>query len=108
MAYQLALPAFISILHDVFHVSQLRKFIPDLFQPILLDIVEVTSDLTFQPQLSRIVDHSVKFLRNKEILLVKVVWEEYHPGESTWELEAKCEPNIRISSGTLINFEDEI
>lgn len=34
-------------LHDVFHVSQLRKFVPNLFQLILLDTVEVAICLTF-------------------------------------------------------------
>ncbi|KAK2435271.1 hypothetical protein QL285_020345 [Trifolium repens] len=36
VAHQLALPPSISGLHDMFHVSQLRKYIPDPYRPIEL------------------------------------------------------------------------
>lgn len=42
--YRLALPPFISEMHDVFHVSQLQKFILDSLQPILPDSVEVEAN----------------------------------------------------------------
>lgn len=50
VVYQLALQSSSFRLHDVFHVSHLRKFIPDTFQPILPYTIEVVIDLTFQPQ----------------------------------------------------------
>jgi hypothetical protein len=89
VAYQLALPPSMSGLHDVFHVSQLKKYIPDPFQPLAFETVELRSDLTFQPQPIQVVDRSIKTLRNKEIPLVKVIWEGSPPGEATWELESK-------------------
>lgn len=46
-AYQLALPPSLSEILNVFHVSQFRKFLINLFQPILLDTIEVTTNLTF-------------------------------------------------------------
>ncbi|XP_050897908.1 uncharacterized protein LOC127104797 [Lathyrus oleraceus] len=76
-------------LHDVFHVSQLRNYVLDSFQFILLDIVEVADDISFQPQSIHIVDYLIKVLRNKEIPLMKVLWEELHMGEANWELESK-------------------
>ena len=89
VAYRLALPPSLSEMHDVFHVSQLRRFIPDPLQPILPDSVEIEADLTFEPQPSRIVGRETKVLRNKEIPLVKVQWDATHPGDATWELEAE-------------------
>ena len=89
VAYQLALPPAMSGLHDVFHVSQLKKFIPNPFEPVELDSVELKSDLTFQPEPDRIIEHDVKSLRNKEIPLVKVVWKGSPDGEATWELESE-------------------
>lgn len=74
--YQLALPPSLFRLHDVFHISQLRKFVPDPFQPILSEMIEVAVDLTFQPQPACIINDVVKALRNKEITLVKLLWEE--------------------------------
>jgi hypothetical protein len=70
-AYQLALPPAMSGLHDVFHVSQLKKYISDPFQPVELDSIELKSDLTFQPEPDRIVDRDVKSLRSKEIPIVR-------------------------------------
>ncbi|XP_050902434.1 uncharacterized protein LOC127113342 [Lathyrus oleraceus] len=89
VAYRLALPPSLSEMHDVFHVSQLRKFIADSLHPILPDSVEVEEDLTFRPLPSCITRREVKVLRNKEIPLVKVQWDESHPSDATWELESE-------------------
>jgi len=76
-------------LHDIFHVSQLKKYFMDPFEPVELGSIELRSDLTFQPEPDRIVDRDVKSLRSKEIPLVKVVWKGSPDGEATWELESK-------------------
>ena len=89
VAYRLALPPSLSEMHDVFHVSQLRKFVPDPLQPILPDSIEIEPDLTFEPQPSCVVGRETKVLRNKEISLVKVQWDTTHPGDATWELESE-------------------
>ena len=82
VAYQLALPPSMSGLHDVFHVSQLRKYIPDPYQPIAIEQIDL------QPDPVRIVDRDVKTLRNKRIPIVKVEWAQSPDGEYTWELES--------------------
>ncbi|MCI15610.1 hypothetical protein A2U01_0036748, partial [Trifolium medium] len=41
VAYQLALPPSMSGIHDVFHVSQFRKFIPDPFKPVELESIDL-------------------------------------------------------------------
>jgi len=76
-------------LHDVFHVSQLKKSFSDPFEPVELDSIELKSDLTFQPEPDRIVDRDVKSLRSKEIPLVKVGWKGSPDGKATWELESE-------------------
>lgn len=76
VAYKMEFILPVSGLQSVFHVSQLQKFVLDHFHPILLYTIEVVSYLTFQPQPSRVVDYVVKSLRNKEISLVKVLWED--------------------------------
>ncbi|KAK2415814.1 hypothetical protein QL285_038265 [Trifolium repens] len=88
IAYQLALPRSMSGLHDVFHVSQLRKYIPDPFQAVELEHIDLQPDLTYQPDPVRIVDRDVKTLRNKKIPVVKVEWSQSPDGEFTWELES--------------------
>lgn len=48
VTYRLELPPSLSGLHDLFHVSQLRRFIPETLRPILLDIIEVEVNIYFQ------------------------------------------------------------
>ena len=87
VAYHIALPPHLSNLHPVFHVSQLRKYVPDLSHIIEVESVQLRADLTFQAKPAKIIDRSVKSLRNKTISLVKVLWDGQLHEESTRELE---------------------
>nr|KYP73010.1 Transposon Ty3-I Gag-Pol polyprotein [Cajanus cajan] len=82
VAYRLALPPSLSNLHDVFHVSQLRKYVHDSSHVVELDDV----DLTFEKLPVAVVDHELKELRGKSIALVKVLWDAA-TGKATWEVE---------------------
>ncbi|KAK2448834.1 hypothetical protein QL285_008081 [Trifolium repens] len=93
VAYQLALPPSMSGLHDVFHVSQLRKYIPDPYRPVELEQIDLQPDLTYQPDPVRIVERDAKILRNKRIPIVKVEWAQSPDGEFTWELESDMRKN---------------
>ncbi|XP_050876607.1 uncharacterized protein LOC127080319 [Lathyrus oleraceus] len=66
-----------------------QKFSTRYIRHVLLDTVKMETNISFEPQPSRLVGRETKLLRNKEILLVKVQWDESHPGEATWELESK-------------------
>jgi hypothetical protein len=48
VAYQVALPPSLSNLHSVFHVSQLRKYVPDPSHVIHMDDVQVKENLTVE------------------------------------------------------------
>nr|KYP35293.1 Retrotransposable element Tf2 [Cajanus cajan] len=86
VAYRLALPPSLSNLHDVFHVSQLRKYIHDPSHVVELDNVQVKPNLTFEKLPVAVVDHKLKELRGKSIALVKVLWDAA-TSEATWEVE---------------------
>jgi len=73
VAYRIALPSSLSDLHDVFHVSQLRKYVYDESHVIQVDELEVRDNLKVETWPVRIEDREVKCLRGKEIVLVKVV-----------------------------------
>ena len=47
VAYQICLPSFLSNLHNVFHMSQLRKYISNLSHVIRHDTVQLKNNLTF-------------------------------------------------------------
>ena len=48
VAYELALPPELSKVHNVFHISPLRKFIPDLNNVIKYEPLQVHEDLTYE------------------------------------------------------------
>nr|KYP53930.1 Retrotransposable element Tf2 [Cajanus cajan] len=73
VAYQISLPPFLSNLHNVFHVSQLRKYISDPSHVIMSDTVQLKDNLTYETTLVQIADKRIKQLRGKKISLVKVI-----------------------------------
>ncbi|CAJ2645706.1 unnamed protein product [Trifolium pratense] len=89
VAYRIALPPSLANLHDVFHVSQLRKYVRDPSHVIESDDVQVRDDLTVETVPLRIDGREVKRLRNKDIASVKVVWGGPAGENATWELESK-------------------
>lgn len=60
--------------------------VPNIFWPMLMESIELESCLNLQPQSIQFIDHDVKFTRNKDIPLSKVVWEGSPLGEAMWEL----------------------
>jgi len=87
VAYRLALPPELSKVHNVFHVSQLRKYRSDPSHVISADSVEVEPNLTFEERPVRILDRQVRALRRKMVPLVKVLWRSQKYEEATWETE---------------------
>jgi len=85
-AYEIALPPHLANLHNVFHVSQLRKYVADPNHVLEQDDVQVREDLTMWVGPVRILDSQVKQLRGKEIRTVNVLWDEATQ-EMTWEME---------------------
>ena len=62
VAYRLALPPSLSGVHDVFHVSMLRKYTPDPTHVVDWDDLVVDADGTFEVGLVRILDsREIKF-----------------------------------------------
>ncbi|XP_072093102.1 transposon Tf2-1 polyprotein isoform X3 [Arachis hypogaea] len=102
VAYRIALPPYLSNLHDVFHVSQLRKYTPDASHVLEPEPIQVREDLTLPVIPVRIDDFSIKRLRGKEVSLVKVAWSQAGIEEHTWELESdmrKDYPNLFSDAG---------
>lgn len=87
VAYRIALPPELQRIHNVFHVSCLRKYIPDESHILKSQPVELREDLTYEEQPIQIIDRKEKVLRNKIIPLVKVLWRNQRITEATWETE---------------------
>ncbi|KAK5845898.1 hypothetical protein PVK06_002141 [Gossypium arboreum] len=87
VAYQLELPPELDRIHDVFHVSMLRRYRSDPTHVVPVAEIEVRTDLTFKEEPVQILDRDVKVLRRKSVPLVKVLWHNHGREEATWEPE---------------------
>ncbi|KAL0405616.1 UNVERIFIED_CONTAM: hypothetical protein Slati_3875500, partial [Sesamum latifolium] len=67
LAYRLALPVELSQIHDVFHVSMLRRYRSDPSHVVRDPEIEVSENLTYIEEPIEILDRTVKKLRNKDI-----------------------------------------
>ncbi|XP_028756899.1 uncharacterized protein LOC114716129, partial [Neltuma alba] len=65
----------------------LKKYHLDPVHIVEYDDITLQDNLSFKVGPDRIIDRKVKQLRNKQIPLVKVVWEELSIEEATWEVE---------------------
>ena len=87
VAYRLALPLDLEKIHNVFHVSMLRRYRSDPSHVVSSETIELRPDLTYEEEPVEILAREVKELRNKKISLVKVLWRNHKTEEATWESE---------------------
>ncbi|XP_073118761.1 uncharacterized protein [Henckelia pumila] len=106
-AYRLALPPNLEGVHDVFHVSMLRKYISNPSHVIRHEPVHWTLDLSYEEVPIQILDTQVRKLRNKKIKMVKVLWRNQLVEEATWETEQDMRSRYPELFGES-NFEDKI
>ncbi|KAG8472937.1 hypothetical protein CXB51_034843 [Gossypium anomalum] len=81
--YKLSLPPELEKIHNVFHVSILRRYRSDPSHIINPSEVEIQSDLSYEEEPIRILAREVKELRNKKVPLVKVLWLKHGIKEAT-------------------------
>ncbi|XP_028772934.1 uncharacterized protein LOC114730074 [Neltuma alba] len=93
VAYKVTLPPNLSQIHDIFHVSQLKKYQPNPFHALEYEDIALRDDLTWEIKLVNIIDYPVKQLRQKSIPMVKVIWENLAQEEATWEKEDDMKDN---------------
>ena len=85
VAYRLALSPSLSDVHEVFHVSMLRKYTPDLAHVVDWGGIIVDTDGAFEEGPVRIMDSRDQVLRHKTVRLVKVLWKSRGVEEATWK-----------------------
>ncbi|KAK8300843.1 hypothetical protein V6Z12_D05G420800 [Gossypium hirsutum] len=97
VAYRLALPPELDRIHNIFHVSMLRRYRSDPSHVICPTEVEIQLDMTYSEEPIKILARETTELRNKKINLVKVLWQKHGVEEATWEPEEEMRkqyPNL--------------
>ncbi|CAN6583936.1 unnamed protein product [Malus baccata var. baccata] len=92
VAYRLDLPPELSIVHNVFHVSMLRRYVSDPLHVVPPQPLEINPDLTYDEVPMMIIDWKDKVLRNKTVRMVKVLRRNHYVEEATWETEKRVWP----------------
>ena len=87
VVYQLGLPPSMSGVHEVFHVSMLRRYTPDPAHVVDWREIEVDTNGTFEEGPVCILDNRDQVLRRKTVRLVRELWQHRGVEESTWERE---------------------
>jgi hypothetical protein len=87
VAYQIELPDSLSDVHDVFHVSQLKKCLRVTEEQLPMEELNVNEDFTYSEYPVKILEISRRITRSKVINMCKVQWSHHLEDEATWERE---------------------
>ena len=103
VAYALDLPKDWKI-HDVSHVSLLRKYVSDS-NHVLLDLPQVVHKGEILAELERVLQIDLQHLRNRSFRRFLIKWKDNPKDEASWELENEFRetyPNFVIADNDLI------
>jgi hypothetical protein len=87
VAYQLELPNHLADVHNVFHVSQLKKCLRVPEEQLPMEDLSVHDDMTYAEYSIKILHTLTWVTRNKVIKMFKVQWSHHGEDEATWERE---------------------
>jgi hypothetical protein len=86
-AYQLSLPENLSMVHDVFHVSQLNNCLRIPEEQLPMEDLQVQEDLTYIEKPTQILETADRVTRRNTIRMCKIKWGHHSEEEATWERE---------------------
>ena len=109
VAYELALPPTLAIVHNVLHVSMQRKYILGPSHVLNYEPLKIKDNLTYEEVPIQILDRKDQVLCTKPISLVKVLWKNHTVEEASWERDDEMKSNyleLFVNEG-MYNFEDD-
>ena len=102
VAYQLELPPELSDVHNIFHVSQLRKCLqvpdkPGLYKDVDHQAIDLQPDLTYHERPICIFDEAERHTRSRTIKYFKGQWSNHTEEKQLGSVKTTLDPNFRIS-----------
>ena len=103
-AYQIRLPSRLAAVHDVFHISQLKKCVRVPEEIVEQQDMEIESDLSYVEHPLKILDTKKRSTRRKKVKMYKIQRNHHTEEEATWETEHYLQQNfpdfLRTNPGT--------
>jgi hypothetical protein len=87
VAYKLELPPYLAGVHDIFHVSQLKKCLKAPVDVMLPEVTPLEADLSYPEHPIKVFDQKDRVTRCKTIKFFQVQWSNHSEEEATWESE---------------------
>jgi hypothetical protein len=94
VAYRLQLPHQLAAIHNIFHVSQLKKCVKIPTKIIESQAVEIEPDLTYTEHPIKILDTKERSTRSETIRMYKIQWNHHTEEQATWETESYLQHNF--------------
>jgi hypothetical protein len=87
LSYQVELPSKLSGVHNVFHVSQLKRCLKPPTDVVIEDTIPLEPGLTYKAYPTKILDQQDRLTRNKTTRFYKVQWNDHSEDDVTWKHE---------------------
>jgi hypothetical protein len=88
VAYRIQLPNILSAVHNVFHVSQLKKCLRVPTEAVEIEGLPLQPGLSYEEHPVKILDEKERVTRNNVVKFYKVRWQHHLEYEAMWELES--------------------
>jgi hypothetical protein len=85
VTYKLDLPPSLAGVHDIFHVSQLKKCLKAPMDDVLPEVTPLEADLSYPEHPIKVLDQKDHVMRHKAIKFFKIQWSNHSEEEATWE-----------------------
>jgi hypothetical protein len=94
VAYRLQLPETLSVVHNVFHVSQLKKCLRGPDRTIEVTDIALEPLLTYLEHPIRVLDQKDRITRRRTLKFYKIQWNQHSEDVATWETHDFLEKNF--------------